>query len=446
MFSAITFQCMFVHTHLSKFASRLLAEHFPINPTKKISITNITFAILILLLGACGGGERSDKIHDNAINAINVVNKSNYRVLSEFRNREPISFNVIENTAFMRGVMDSSIALLMENLLSQYPDIDTIVMQHVLGTLDFEATLKAGKILRSACITTVVPYKGKITSGGVHLFMAGCKRIVESGGQLGIHTWKYAEYDGEGKIIGGKTAVDYPTTDIVHSPYLNYQAEMEIPEDFYWFMANTPFDKMHFLSTEEVEQFNLSTISKKTWGAEYRLTLDFNDPIKLDTARFYVDNGIAIMHGKFTTRTVSDFRKMLIEHPEVHTLEFGYTPGSFSRHKPHAIKLGTVIRENCLTTRISKTSLVLAEATHAFIAGCNLEIESNSVIGLASWVTAEYSEQLESNPKLLELQQLYLDYYDAIGVSHNFYHYQLDMTGPEVHVIDTDTLAKFGII
>jgi len=413
---------------------------FSKNHTKS-PLRNVLVLFLFLLITGCGEGGYTDNYDDVAINAVNVSNKNQYRALSENKNREPVSFQVTENVAYMNGIMDSTIPHLVRNLINNYPNVDTIVMGRVLGTIDFSATLDAGRLVREACLTTVVPSHGKVTSGGVHFFLGGCKRIVENGGKLGIHTWKYAEYDEAGKIIGGKTAADYPLDSEEHKIYLDYQAEMGIPEEFYWFVVNTPFDNMRFLAQNEIRLYEISTFKPQLWGSNYRLVIEKNQPFNFETAQFYVSDGVAIMHGSISDRTPFDFANMLKAHPEVQILEFGIVTGTLTPNTLSAINFGFAIRDACIKTKIGQFSYVLAEAVHSFISGCSLEFETGGQLALASWVKGDVDDHTMNG-----VNSEYIDLYDEIGIPHSFYYYQLEIPPSQPELIDSNGLMYHGVM
>lgn len=430
-------------TYLAKIMRGRLASHknhSHINyDTKKNNANSLSFsALFAFTLSGCHSEQYKPDTH--AINAANISNKSHYLVLAENKNKEPVSFNVLGNTAHMSGIMDSTITTLVRNLIHNYPGVDTIVMHNVLGTLDFAATLEAGRLIRDACLTTVVPIRGKITSGGVHLFMAGCKRITEKNAKLGIHTWQYPIYDENGNIIGGTPAADFPTDSSEHQMYLDYQAEMDIPADFYWRIVDTPFDKMHFLSKNEAAEFSIVNTEQTDWGANYRLITDSNTRTQRWAARFYVDNGIAIMHGRISERTASDLSHMLEANPDVHTLEFGVLQGN-SQPNLHAINLGYAIRDACLTTKISKNSYAPATAFHSFIAGCKLELEDDREIGSIYWPKTTM-EQLAFDASS-ELSTYY-EYYEEMGIPQSRYQYKIPTNKPDF--IEREDLMELGLL
>ncbi len=406
----------------------------------------LTITLFICIVSACGGGLSFEDQESSAINAVDVTNKNQFSQLSENRKKQPITFNVVENIAYMQGIMDSTIPHLVRNLIKHHPAVETIVMQHVLGTIDFSATLEAGRLVREACLTTVVPYSGKIASGGVHFFFAGCKRIIENGGKLGIHTWETGVFDNEGNLTQSNVASEFSITNPVHTPYLEYQAEMGIAEELYWLMIDTPIDEIYYLTNNEIEYFNISTTEQKTWGATYRLAINPNAPPNFGVARFYVQDGIALMHGSISAGTPMLLRNMLADHPEVHTLEFGFVKSTLSPFIRYAVELGYAIRKACLTTKIGQSSYVLHAAIHSFIAGCEREFETGGQLGIASWYSADVTILSEHEFMNDDVHAEYLNYYTAMGIPRSFYSYQLKIPQSNPQFINRNDLIEFDIL
>ncbi len=394
--------------------------------------------LFLAFISACGGGQYvgDNNANSTAINATDVSNKPQFAALAEERDMQPVTFDVVENVAYMNGNMDSTIPLLVKNLIEYHPEVNTIVMQKVLGTIDFQATLKAGRLVREACLKTVVPYAATIASGGVHFFFSGCQRFIESGGRLGIHSWKYTVVDKNGNVSEEWAASDLPSTDPAHTPYLNYQFDMGIPDEFYWKMINTPFDNMRYLRKNEIESFNIITSPTKNWGASYQLAIsNSNTQITWEAARFYVSDNTAVLHGKIDRNTRTDLQKMLVDHPEVDTLSLGHVTGTTDADIRNVIKLGETIREYCLTTQVTPTSYVAPEALHIFIAGCQREVKNGGKIAPSSWVNTTPT-----------IDSTFLNYYDQLGIPQAFYHYLISSSKTDASKIDREKFRQLGVI
>lgn len=121
------------------------------------------------------------------------------------RDYEAVTFAVGGENAVMTGVIDHTISERVERLRREHPEVKTIVMADVPGSIDDEATLVAARPVRDYGWNTTVPSDGAIASGGVDFFLAGVERTIEEDAQLGVHTWAA---DGGGSAA----APTYPAT------------------------------------------------------------------------------------------------------------------------------------------------------------------------------------------------------------------------------------------
>jgi len=168
---------------------------------------------------------------------------------------EAATFEVQGETAFMYGVIDHSTPGVVQALVDEHPEVTRIVMVDVPGSDDDPANLKASRLVRENRLTTVVPSNGVIASGGVDFFTAGKVRVVESCGKLGVHSWN--EDGPDGSIILGNAV---PRDHEIHTMFLEFYREMEIPEEFYWFtLEAAPAQRIHWMSDEEIVLYGLVT-------------------------------------------------------------------------------------------------------------------------------------------------------------------------------------------
>ena len=166
---------------------------------------------------------------------------------------EAAAFTIEGDKAIMRGVIDGTTPERVEALIEDHPEVKTIVMQHVPGSVDDESNLKAARLIREHGFHTHVPAIDEegIASGGVDFFLAGVQRTVETGANLGVHSWAAGD---------GTTGADVPKDDAQHKLYLDYYAEMGIPADFYWFtLEAAPAESIHWMTAEEIETYQMTT-------------------------------------------------------------------------------------------------------------------------------------------------------------------------------------------
>lgn len=154
-------------------------------------------------------------------------------------------------TVYMNGVIGSDTLEVIQELLRDYPQVNTIVMQNVPGSMDDEINLLASMEIRKHGIATHIPADGMVASGGTDMFLAGINRTIETGARLGVHSWS----DGSGKV-----ALDYPRDHQEHVKYLDYYRVMGIPTDFYWYtLEAASAESIHWMTAQEIAQYAILT-------------------------------------------------------------------------------------------------------------------------------------------------------------------------------------------
>jgi len=155
------------------------------------------------------------------------------------------------DTVYMNGVIGSDTLAVMQTLFSKYPQIKTIIMQNVPGSMDDDINLLASMEIRNRGINTHIPSDGMVASGGSDMFLAGVKRSLAPGAKIGVHSWS----DGS-----GKAALDYPREHQAHVIYLDYYNAIGITTDFYWYtLEAAPADSIHWMTAEEIALYGVLT-------------------------------------------------------------------------------------------------------------------------------------------------------------------------------------------
>ena len=114
-----------------------------------------------------------------------------------------------------------------------------------------------GRAVRRAGMTTYLPSRGLAASGGTDLLLAGARRIVECGAQVGVHSWASGPVNGN----------DLPRDDPRHRFYLDYYRDINVPDAFYWFtlQAAAP-DSVHWMTEDEMALYGVRTHSGDPCG------------------------------------------------------------------------------------------------------------------------------------------------------------------------------------
>lgn len=164
---------------------------------------------------------------------------------------DPAEFKLSGQTVVMNGVIDGGTEEKLRALLDENPQVTTIVMENVDGSVDDEANLDLARYVREKSLNTHVSDNGLIASGGTDLFLSGVKRTIGLNAKIGVHSWA----DGS-----GVEGIDLPKSDLEHRKYLDYYQAMDIPVAFYWFtLEAASSDDMHWMSTEEQKLYKLTT-------------------------------------------------------------------------------------------------------------------------------------------------------------------------------------------
>ena len=162
---------------------------------------------------------------------------------------------VVEDTqAILTGLLGTRSYTQMQDMIEQHPEVETLVLQDVPGSINDTVNVHTGRLVRNAGLDTYVPADGLTASGGTDLLLAGVERIVEEGATIGVHTWCC-----EGDLQAWELPDDHPAhNDLI--TYINEMLGSDIGRDFYFYTIKAAtFDEMHNMSSEELREFSVAT-------------------------------------------------------------------------------------------------------------------------------------------------------------------------------------------
>jgi hypothetical protein len=153
-------------------------------------------------------------------------------------------------TLFLSGEITSRTPASFERLLAENPQVSRITLLIMQGSLDDQAVVRMGYLLRSRGLATHLTARSEIYSGAVDLFLAGNRRSMARGAVIGVHSW--ADGFGEGS--------SYPRTAREHEGNVAYIRDMLGSDAFYWFtLQAAPSDGIHEMTAGEIARFGLLT-------------------------------------------------------------------------------------------------------------------------------------------------------------------------------------------
>ena len=154
------------------------------------------------------------------------------------------------DTLYMKGVIYANTNKDIKKVLKKHPEVRTLVMIEVPGSIDDEVNLEASKVIRTHGINTYIPENGMVASGGTDMFLAGVQRTAHITAKIGVHSWGG----------GSEKATDLPKDHEEHKKYLDYYKEVGIPAEFYWYtLEAAPADAIHWMLPHEIEQYQVTT-------------------------------------------------------------------------------------------------------------------------------------------------------------------------------------------
>jgi Ca2+-binding EF-hand superfamily protein len=160
------------------------------------------------------------------------------------------SFEIDGSVAKMTGVIGPSTPAKVLELALTSPQVQTISMINVPGSMDDDSMLRAALMVRQLRLSTHLPKGGEVASGGTDFFLAGLERSADKSARFGIHSWAGMGEDG----------VDLPRDHHEHQKYIDYYRVMGIPDGFYWrTLEAAPADDIHWMKASELAEYQFFT-------------------------------------------------------------------------------------------------------------------------------------------------------------------------------------------
>ena len=164
-------------------------------------------------------------------------------------------FRVEDNKLHMSGLINSYTQEQLKDIFGEHPEIDTIVLGQMPGSIDDGANLEGAAWVAARGVNTYLPREGSIASGAPNFFLVGKSRVVEEGAVVSVHSW--ADWR-------GITAQDLPRDDSAHELYIGFYESIgwtrAQAEDFYFFtIEKAPAEYMYVMTPQEMLATGVAT-------------------------------------------------------------------------------------------------------------------------------------------------------------------------------------------
>ncbi|KAK3584231.1 hypothetical protein CHS0354_035312 [Potamilus streckersoni] len=156
--------------------------------------------------------------------------------------------------AHINGLLGMRGYVQIRELIKKHPEVKTVVLGRVDGSINDAANMHTGRILRQAGLNTKVLSDSLIASGGVDLFTAGKERIVEKGAKIGVHSWCCVS-----DLTAGELPKDHPGHQFQLEYFTMTLGPTDGPAFYFYTLEAAPFDDVHWMSDAEIKKWKVST-------------------------------------------------------------------------------------------------------------------------------------------------------------------------------------------
>ena len=152
--------------------------------------------------------------------------------------------------------------------------------------------------------------------------------------------------------------------------------------------------------------------------------------------------------GEIDVSTRRELERALAADPSNREIRLTWVPGSVGDERA-LHEMGAFVRGQGLTTVVPSHGLVASGGTDMLVMGAQRVVEPGACIGVHSWYNSVFGRQTLSAAELPRddpEHDLYLDFYDAMGISQSFYWFTISVAGPdEAHWMSPEEINGFGL-
>lgn len=162
-----------------------------------------------------------------------------------------------------------------------------------------------------------------------------------------------------------------------------------------------------------------------------------------DSVVFNVDGTEAYMSGVIGSSTPDAVQALLDDHPGVSTIVMLDVPGSGDDESN--LEAARLVRAAGLAAHVPADGVIASGGVDFYLAGVRRTYVDGAEFGVHSWAADDGvsgADLPDDDPQ----HDLFIDYYDEIGVDEGFYWFTLDAAPAEsIHVMTDAELAEFDI-
>ena len=225
-----------------------------------------------------------------------------------------------------------------------------------------------------------------------------------------------------------------------------------LPEGAAFYVAIQPYDASGNIEVySNVENFTIPTVGSAVNSilsvaeVESACAADYDTSATEESLQFQVQGNAAVFRGVIDSSTPQKVTELINNNPEVGVIIMAYGPGSDDDDSN--VQAAQLIHNAGIATCVPDNGTIASGAVDFFLAGVIRRLGDNTFVGVHSWADGNNVEGGDL-PMDHPDHQLFLDFYEAIGISPDFYWFTLqaapsagihDMTPEErvTHAMET---------
>jgi len=166
-------------------------------------------------------------------------------------------------------------------------------------------------------------------------------------------------------------------------------------------------------------------------------------PVVSWALEYEVDGRALYLEGEIESRDFDQMSKVLRDHPDLKTVVLLDVPGS-NDDETNA-QIIRLFRDAGLNTHLLSDSFVASGGTDLFLSGVERSMERGAEIGVHSW--SDGTREGRDFPKESSEHDLFLDLYEALGISVEFYWFTLQAApAAEIHIMTETEIERYGLL
>ena len=166
------------------------------------------------------------------------------------------------------------------------------------------------------------------------------------------------------------------------------------------------------------------------------LAMDDDEPTRFEVGA----DGWAELNGVIGPWTMPQLLRLLHDAPQLKGIRMVEVPGSMDDDT--LVRVGRILHRSGLATHVPADGMVASGAVDFFLSSASRSFEEGAKIGVHSWAGGDGDGS--TLPKSDPAHQMYLDFYQEIGIPEGFYWFTLEAAPAEdIHWMTDQELDKW---